>query len=53
MTTAKTFDYEKGAYSIQILRTVREAGALKGSVAPATGNWKPRYSAITWKFMTN
>jgi alpha-D-xyloside xylohydrolase len=49
----ESFDYEKGAYSIQPLRAVREAGTLKGSNGPAIGNWKSRYSVITWKFMTN
>jgi alpha-D-xyloside xylohydrolase len=49
----ETFDYEKGAYSLQQLRVVREAGTLQGEAAPAVGPWKSRYTAITWKFMTN
>ena len=49
----ETFDYEKGAYSLQPLRVVREAGTLKGEAAPAIGPWKSRYTEFTWKFMTN
>jgi alpha-glucosidase (family GH31 glycosyl hydrolase) len=49
----ETFDYEKGAFSLQPLRVAREAGTLKGYAGPPVGNWKSRYTAITWKFMTN
>jgi alpha-D-xyloside xylohydrolase len=33
----ETFDYEKGAYSLQQLRVVREAGTLQGETAPPSG----------------
>jgi alpha-D-xyloside xylohydrolase len=49
----ETFDYEKGAYSLQPLRVVRDGGTLKGETGAAAGPWKSRYDAITWKFMTN
>jgi len=49
----ETFDYEKGAYSVQQLSVVRDGGKLKGEAAPAVGPWKSRYTAIAWKFMTN
>ena len=49
----ETFDYEKGVYSSQELRVVREGGKLKGEMGNATGPWKSRYSTVAWKFMTN
>ncbi len=49
----ETFDYEKGVFSVQVLRAVRAGGGLKGEAGAASGPWKSRYSAITWKFMAN
>ena len=49
----ETFDYEKGVFSVQQLRVVREAGTLKGDAGPSVGTWKSRYTPITWKFMAN
>ncbi len=48
----ETFDYEKGAFSLQELRAVRQGGSLRGDVARATGTWKSRYNQFEWKFMT-
>jgi alpha-glucosidase (family GH31 glycosyl hydrolase) len=48
----ETFDYEKGVFSLQELRALRQGGSLRGEAAPATGNWKSSYSQFEWKFMT-
>lgn len=48
----ETFGYEKGVFSRQELRAVRDGGALKGVAGAPAGPWKSRYSAFTWRFMT-
>jgi alpha-D-xyloside xylohydrolase len=48
----ETFDFEKGIYSRQELRTVHEGKKLKGVAGRPFGPWKPRYGETTWRFMT-
>jgi alpha-D-xyloside xylohydrolase len=48
----ETFDYERGVFSRQELRAVRDGGKLKGEVGAVNGSWKSRYSEFNWKFMT-
>ena len=48
----ETFDYERGVFSRQELRVVRDGGKLKGEVGTPTGPWNSRYSEFNWKFMS-
>ena len=48
----QTFDYEKGAYSQQLLKVMKTSDGLKGSMVPISldGGWS--YKEVTWKFMS-
>ncbi|MCK0156104.1 DUF5110 domain-containing protein [Cellulophaga sp. F20128] len=48
----ESYDYEKGAYSQKILKTVKNNGKLKGTIADlkSESNWS--YGALQWNFMS-
>ncbi len=47
----KTFDYEKGVFSITELKVRNVAGRLTGSSSTSNNQWQSRYGKVSWKFM--
>jgi alpha-D-xyloside xylohydrolase len=48
----ETFDYEKGAYTQQLLKVSETSGKLKGIISPVKNDGKWSFGEISWKFMT-
>ena len=48
----KTFDYERGVFSITELKVQHRKGELTGTESTSDNRWQSRYGNTTWKFMS-
>lgn len=48
----RTFDYEKGIFSLTDLQVIQTEGKLTPRVSTEKSKWKSRYKDVTWEFMS-